>query len=174
MSRTLLALLVPDAEPWVGELRARYDPSAKLGFAPHITLVYPFFDSEDLSASRLRRLDDVAAMHSGLVFGLDRIATFPSTVWLAPEPSAPIAALAAALEAAFPKRPHATREFGHYVPHLSVARNLRGEDAVAEMTLQLASRLPLPGTVSYACQELHVMRRDGQGWRSVHAAPLGV
>ena len=173
MSRTLLALLLPEAEPWVGDLRARFDPSARLGFPPHITLVYPFFDSDDLSAVRLRRLDEVVSAHAVPSFGLDRVDTFPSTVWLAPEPAEPIAALASALEAAFPERPRAAQEFERFVPHLSVARNLRGREALSGMVDALSSRLPPRGTVTYVCQHVRVMQRDAQGWRSIRSSPLG-
>lgn len=45
MSRTLLALMVPQAEPLVGEMRARLDPSARRGLGAHITLGYPWLAS---------------------------------------------------------------------------------------------------------------------------------
>ena len=41
-----LVILVPEAEPVVGRLRQRYDPSAAVGMPAHITLNYPFLPGE--------------------------------------------------------------------------------------------------------------------------------
>jgi 2'-5' RNA ligase len=166
MSRTLLALLVPDAEPLVGDLRARLDPAAKLGLGAHITLLYPFLDSDAIDEAVPARLRAVAADHAPLSFGLDDVGQFPSTVWLAPRPAEAIVALASALEGAFPDRPTTGRVFDGFVPHVSVARNIRGDRNAVIATLGDRLR-SAPGILCH-CAWIHVMRRDDDGWR-VHA-----
>lgn len=172
MSRTLLALLVPDAETLVGDLRATMDPAAKLGLGAHFTLLYPFYDSADITMARLHVLDAVVARHQSLEFALDRVGTFPSTVWLAPTPQGDIVELAHALERAFPGRPETGRTFERFVPHLSVARNVR-RAADRDMVVHELERR-LQGTDAW-CRgaAVHVMARREAGWRSVHHSPLG-
>jgi 2'-5' RNA ligase len=172
VSRTLLALLVPDAESLVGDLRSRLDPAAKLGLGAHFTVLYPFYDSEEVTKAHLETLDAVAAMHRPLVFSLDRIGTFPSTVWLAPTPDAAIVELAHALEHAFPGRPATGRTFERFVPHLSVARNLR-QPAEREVVVSDLERRVRGATALCRCTELHVMGRNSGGWVPIHCSPLG-
>lgn len=170
MSRTLLALMVPEAEPVVGEMRAQRDPSAKLGFGPHITLVYPFLDSGDIDDAVMRRASDIVARHAPQVFRLSEVSTFPSTVWLAPSPVDAIAALAADLERAFPERPVAGQAFAMYVPHVSAARNVRGD--LDGLATKLRERLDRHGPLDCVCNEVAVMVRDAQGWRTLARMPL--
>lgn len=170
MSRTLLALMVPEAEPLVGEMRARLDPSARLGLGSHITLVYPWLDSADVTDEALGRLRRVVAGQAALSFRLDRVDAFPSTVWLSPSPFEAIASLAASLEAAFPERPRIGPTFDRYVPHLSVARNVRKDgDNIA---VALHDRLRRHGPVDCLCKDVHVMERGSAGWRALVSLPL--
>lgn len=172
MSRTLLALLVPEAEPLVADMRARLDPAAKLGLGAHVTLVYPFYDTGDLTSAHHDALRGVAARHPPLSFSLRRIGTFPSTVWLAPDPDAPMIALATALDRAFPGRPATGRSFQQFVPHLSVARNLRRGADVDAVVGELRERIE-DREVSCRCAEVHIMARLEPGWRPIGHAPLG-
>lgn len=163
--------MVPEAEPLVGDLRARLDPAARRGLGAHITLVYPFVDSDAIDDVAIERLRDVARVHAPPSFHLDSVRTFPSTVWLKPSPGDAIAALAAALEAAFPERPRGGRVFPDYVPHLSVARNVRGDRAAIVTTL--ADRLHASGPIRCTCRHVHVMQRSSDAWRSFSSVPLG-
>jgi 2'-5' RNA ligase len=172
MSRTLLAVLVPDAESIVGDLRARLDPSARLGLGAHFTVLYPFFDSGDLVPEHLQRLDKVAAGQAACTVRMARVGCFPSTVWLGPEPAEPLVALAAALEAAFPERPRQGRVHGAFVPHLSVARNVRTAGDRDAVVAALHERLPAGG-VPCRCEAVHVMVRQPRGWQPLHRSPLG-
>lgn len=171
MSRTLLALLVPEAESLVGETRTRLDPSARLGLGAHITLVYPWLDSTEVTAEALIRLRHALAGHTALSFRLDRVDTFPSTVWLAPSPTDAIASLSASVEAAFPERPRIGPGFEHYVPHVSVARNVRKDRD--NIIAALHDRLHIHGPVECLCKDVHVMERGAAGWRTLASLPLG-
>lgn len=171
MSRTLLALMVPEAESLVGDMRARLDPSARLGLGAHITLVYPWLDSGDVTAGVLLRLRGITMAHTAVSFRLDSVDAFPSTVWLAPSPVEAIASLAASLAAAFPERPRIGPDFERYVPHLSAARNVRkGRDNIVAA---LHDRLHIHGPVECLCKDVHVMERDAACWRVLASSPLG-
>jgi 2'-5' RNA ligase len=172
MSRTLLALMVPEAESLVGDTRASLDPSARLGLGAHITLVYPWLDSTDVTDEALIRLRRTVARHAALSFELDRVDTFPSTVWLAPSPSEAIESLAASLEAAFQEKPRVGPDFERYVPHVSVARNVRKDRD--NILAALHDRLHIHGPVECLCKDVHVMERDTAGWRVLASLPLGL
>ncbi len=171
MSRTLLALMVSEAEPLVGDLRARLDPAAKKGLGAHITLVYPFLDSEHITPAIEERLRTVAAVRQPLSFHLDAVRMFPSTVWLAPSPVEAIASLAAALRLAFPESPRRDREFPDYVPHVSVARDVRRDRDAIAATVQ--ERLHAHGPVSCVVRQVHAMERGPDGWKTRLIAELG-
>src|ERR1700754_363460 len=171
MSRTLLALLVPEAEPVVGDLRDRLDPAAKLGLGAHITLVYPFLDSDAITPAAIARLREVALAHAAPAFELATVRTFPSTVWLEPSPSSAIVSLATALERAFPERPRHGREFPDFVPHVSVARNMRRDRDAVIATLE--ERLHSGRPVACLPRHVHVMQREPGAWRTRVAVPLG-
>lgn len=171
MSRTLLALMVPEAEPLVGDLRARLDPAAKKGLGAHITLVYPFLDGELVAPAVEERLHSVAAVRQPLSFQLDAVCLFPSTVWLAPSPVAAIASLATALRLAFPEAPRRDRDFPDYVPHVSVARNVRRDREGIAATLR--ERLHAHGPVPCVARRVHLLEREPEGWRTRLVVELG-
>jgi hypothetical protein len=171
MSRTLLALMVPQAEPLVGEMRARLDPSARRGLGAHITLVYPWLDSADITEEAIRHLGAVTSRHEPVSFRLDRVDTVPSTVWLAPTPTEATVSLANSLEAAFPERPRIGPDFDRYVPHLSAARNVRKHRD--NIVASLHDRLVIHGPVECLCKDVHVMEEGADGWRVLARRPLG-
>lgn len=170
MARTLLALMVPEAEPLVGSFRDQYDPSARRGLGAHITLIYPFIDSELLTPALLARLRNVAADIPAPMFRLAHVDTFPSVVWLAPEPARPIAQIATALERAFPDHPKGGGAFPDFVPHLSVARHVQQEKAalVNELEARLADHGPIYGW----CESLTLLINDHRRWRGAGEFPF--
>ena len=82
MARTLLALLVPEADPVVASFLDQHDPSARRGLGAHITLVYPFIESELLTDAALARLRDTVADVPAPMFRLLEVRTFPAAVEL--------------------------------------------------------------------------------------------
>ena len=165
-----LIVPVPEAEPWVGELRQLYDPSAAVGVPAHITVNYPF--TPHLGRPLEARLQ-LAALLSGFrqfSFALCEICTFPGVIYLAPEPEAPFVALAEAVASLFPDSPPYEGRFADFVPHLTVAQV--DETAVAAVMTEVSERvsavLPVP------CQALHVMLIDNSDtvWKSYAVFPL--
>lgn len=163
MARTLLALLVPEAEAVVGSFRDQYDPSARRGLGAHITLIYPFIDSDLITPAMMARLRDVAADIPAPMFRLAHVGTFPSVVWLAPEPAKPIIQIASALERAFPDHPKGGGAFPDFVPHLSVARQVQHEKAV--VINELEARLADHGPVYGWCESMSLLVSDNRRWR---------
>ena len=118
----------------------------------------------------LDRLRGVAGRHETFAFELADVGTFPSTVWLGPTPADAIARLVIDLQASFPDRPGASPVFDRFVPHVSVARNVRRDhDAIAATC---RARLLSRGAIACRAREIHVMERSDEGWRTLASAPL--
>jgi len=170
MARTLLALLVPEAEPVVASFRDQYDPSARRGLGAHITLIYPFVDSQWLTAGLLARAREVVADIPAPMFRLAQVHTFPSVVWLAPEPSRSIVQIAGALENAFPDHPRGGGAFPTFVPHLSVARQVQHEKAA--IINELHARLADHGPIYCWCESAALLVSENRRWRQVDSFPF--
>ena len=170
MARTLLALLVPEAEPVVASFRDQFDPAARRGLGAHITLIYPFIDSELLTPGLLARVRDVVADLPAPMFRLQEVRTFPSVVWLAPEPAKAITQIASALERAFPDHPKGGGAFPEFVPHLSVARQVQQEQAavINELEARIADHGPIYGW----CESMSLLVSENRRWRELASYPF--
>lgn len=119
--RAALVVIVPEAEPLVGDLRAKHDPIAALGLPAHITINFPFIPGVDPGADTLVRLRKTFAEAQPFAFTLDHIGRFPNVVYLAPTPSAPFVQLAERIADEFPESPPYGGQFDDITPHLTVA-----------------------------------------------------
>jgi 2'-5' RNA ligase len=141
---------------------------ARAGVPPHITLIVPWLNPEDIDDVELARLEGVAAKTAPFEFVLRSVDRFGRRVlWLAPDPARPFLDLTDALDEEFHTPPWAG-EFKDVIPHLTVVHSKDGAelDAVAAA---LDRHLPI------ACQatELRVMLGDGAHWWERAAVPLG-
>lgn len=142
MRISALALEVRGAQPLVGEIRARYDPSGRRGFPPHITLLAPFVPPDEITDALLDDLRELFGRLGPFDFELTRTGRFPGTLYLAPEPVERVAGLIDALVARYPDYPPYGGEFDTVVPHLTVAHGVP-EPTLAALELVVASGLPL-------------------------------
>ena len=145
MPRT--ALVVP-----VAEAAAYY--SALPGVPAHVTILFPFVDSDDVDEAAVAEL--VAAFPS-FDFTLDRIEQFDDgTRWLRPVPTARFADLTAAVAQRFPDCPPYEGAFDEPIPHLTIT----------------AQDVPLP-IASRATEVLLLEEREADGsWSTRRAFPL--
>lgn len=162
--RSSLALLVPDAEPLVGDLRRAHDPAAFAGFGAHVTLLFPFVPAAELTAEIVAHIRCPGGP-LGLVF--DRVARFPGLAYLALRDPAPVVALARALAAAWPAYPPYEGKYPDPVPHLTVAH---GEPAALEAVERvLAPRLPLVTSIAHVTL---MVEDDADRWHERARIPL--
>lgn len=102
--------------------RERYDPGARGGMPPHVTVLYPV-PSDDRTVDLLQdTLSQVLVAHQPFSFRLRTIGEFPGVVYLAPEPAAPFVRLTEDLSSALGIAPYGGR-FDTVVPHLTVAQH---------------------------------------------------
>jgi 2'-5' RNA ligase superfamily len=118
LQESTILVPVPEAEPVVGQLRARLDRAAIRGIPAHVTVLYPFVRPGQITLAVI----DKAAAAVASVQGFD--CRFAGTgwfgdqaVWLAPEPAGPFRALTAAVHAAFPQCPPFGGAFAEVIPH---------------------------------------------------------
>jgi len=67
-SESALTVNVPEAEPYVGALRGRCDPAAKLGVPAHINVLYPFIPPERITHAIVRRVRDTLSSFAAFDF----------------------------------------------------------------------------------------------------------
>jgi 2'-5' RNA ligase len=165
---TGLVVAVPEAVDRVAPVRDAFDPYARIGVPPHVTVLYPFVPPDRLSDAVIADVADVASTIPRFDFELVRVESFDdSTVYLAPAPVEPFVSMTRAFWERFPEHPPYGGGSDVIVPHLTVAAVPLGatREAVEEI---LASELPIPATAS----AVTVMVEDEDGWTVGAEPPL--
>jgi 2'-5' RNA ligase superfamily len=170
MAETAIVVLVPEAEPLVGEHRRRHTEDGAHGIGAHVTLLYPFADASLLDLHRLGDVSDALAAFESFDFALatpNRFPGNPRVLCLRPEPDAPFRAMTAALVAAFPEHRPYGGKYDDPIPHATVA--VGDDDVLDPIERELASALPIPSRATEAV----VMERDEHGrWRPHSRLPF--
>jgi 2'-5' RNA ligase len=170
MAESALAVNVPEAERYVGPLRERFDPAAKLGVPAHITVLYPFIPPERITHTIVRRVRDTLSSFAAFDFRLIRIARFPTALYLAPEPAQPFIGLTEGVMRAFPEYPPYGGQYDSIVPHLTVAQAGPAEHDVAEA--DLIASLPTQAGIEAQCNEVVLIENSSGRWEPMHSFRL--
>jgi hypothetical protein len=158
MGRTALVILVPEADPAVGEIRLQRDSSAARGVPAHITVLFPFLDVDGIDSAALQLL---FSAHPAFDFILDRVERWADgIVWLHPEPSQPFVDLTAAVWRRWPDCPPYAGTVDVVIPHLTVS----------ETPVELQVDLPI---VSRASQVTLLEENADGSWATRETFPLG-
>lgn len=121
---TALLVVVPAAEPAVGEHRARLDPSARVGVPAHLTVLYPFLPPALIDDAVLASLTALFAPVPAFAFTLDRVSWFgDDVVWLGPRDARPFRALTALAWEAFPVLAPYGGQYADVTPHLTIGQH---------------------------------------------------
>lgn len=171
MAQSVLIVPVPEAEPWVRELRERGDPVAALGMPAHVTVLFPFVPPELITQETLATIADALSSIRSFRFTLQRIDRFPETIYLAPEPAQPFIEITETLARAFPEYPPYTGQFTEIVPHLTVVDRSEPSSRTAQREIEaiVKARGPIHATASAV--ELFT---DASGrWSRRHVFSLG-
>ncbi len=156
--RAATSLIVP-----VPAAQRLLDPSARVrGLPAHITVMYPFLRSREMSRRERRRLADALSAVPAFELTASSIGRFPNVVYLKPEPTSSFLAITHAVMALWPQvRPY-EGEFEEIVPHLTVSYGDEAPSGIAE-------HLPITAPI----EEVWLMRRLGRGWVRSARIPLG-
>jgi len=157
--RTALIVVVPEAEPAVGELRLQHDSSAALGVPAHITILFPFAPPDSIDEGALA---DLFARFRPFDFVLDSVERFDEgVVWLHPRPSTLFEDLTAAVWQRWPDHPPYEGEHDEPIPHLTVS----------ETPLEVELELPIAGR-AHEVTLIEESEADGR-WSVRRAFPFG-
>jgi hypothetical protein len=159
--RTALVLPIPEAEALVGEWRKLHDPSAKDGMPAHVTVLYPFRDSEKIDAACIKRLENVCGGTESFELIFAKADRFPGVRWLAPEPRAPIDALTRMLSAEFPYCKPYGGAIVDPIPHLTFAI---GDDAAID-EVERAVKTALVQPIRSRVTQCVLFALTAEGWR---------
>jgi len=150
-------------------LRAHHDPMAHAGVPAHVTLLFPFLATDDLTPAVRRRLARVAEKIQPFGVRFASTGRFPGVLWLAPEPTGPFVDLTERLAAAFPDHPPYEGAHADIVPHLTLAF---GEEAVLDRLERKAVRAGI--ALRRRVEAIEVIAEDGTGrWHARWRLPLG-
>ncbi|MQA35017.1 2'-5' RNA ligase family protein [Modestobacter roseus] len=172
-TETAVLVLVPEADPVIGDHRLQFDVSASWGVPAHVAVVYPFVPPNQVDQGLLTGLRRVLAGLPAFDCVLDHTAWFGEEVlWLAPADDEPFRRLTEAVVAAFPDHPPYRGAHGaDPKPHLSLAERRLGDEAgLRRVEETITGQLPIRsriGTVS-----LFAGTREPDSWHVVAEFPL--
>ena len=172
MSESAFSVRVPEAEALVGGLRNRFDASVHLGVPAHITILVPFMPPEAISAAVLAEVREAICKVPAFAFSLSKVARFPATAYLEPEPAEPFIALTEALVQKFPQFPPFRGEHSSIVPHLTVANGNAGEAAM--VATELAATMKAHGPIHSRCSTVVLIENSSGRWKEMHVFALNV
>jgi hypothetical protein len=112
--RTALVVVLDEAERVVEDFQERFDPAAERMIPAHVTVVFPFADTDTADVAAVR---DVYSGEAPFDYDLARIERFPEHVWLAPEPKNRFVELVARTIDRFPDYPPYGGIFDEVIPH---------------------------------------------------------
>ncbi len=165
-------VLVPtlDVGQLLHELRAQYDPSARAGVPPHVTLMFPFILPSELTETKIAALEGLVGEEPRFEFSLVRVCEFErGVVYLDPEPTEPFARLTKKIRDVFGVVPFGG-EFGDRpVIHLTVAMP-QPRATRKEIAAKLRPMLPIR---TVADQAWLMVGNNSSTWNTVRQMPFG-
>jgi 2'-5' RNA ligase len=170
MAISAFLVRVSKAEACVGSLRARFDATTSLGVPAHITVLAPFMSRERITDAVLREARAAIAESRSFEFTLARVARFPTTTYLAPEPPEPFVRLTEALVRRFPTFPPFAGEFQTIIPHLTVAHGSAAEAEIAATELGLT--MQRHGPIRSICKAVVLLENSSGRWNEMHTFAL--
>ena len=169
---TAIVVPLPELAPAVDGIRRLHTRAGAEGMPPHVTLLIPFVDSEELRPEVVERAANAIAGFPAFVTTLAELRYFDdqdAVLYLAPEPAETFCSLIAALTNAFPDYPPYRGAHPEPVPHVTVAVGDR--TFLRTLEDEVAPRLPVATFVDHAV----LLARDTHArWRPQERLPLAV
>lgn len=167
VGRTGIVVPVPEGQPLLDGVAARFPDAVRPGVPAHLSLLYPFVPAAELDQHVVSTLTSIFAQHVPLSVKFEGIVCTGGFVALRPEPGDGVEALASAVRRRWPDLvPYDGRYDAE--PHLTVAMQTTEERA------GLIERELLPDWVPLSAElrEAWLVEHDGQ-WQLRSRFPLG-
>ncbi|MFG2946245.1 2'-5' RNA ligase family protein [Streptomyces adustus] len=165
--QTALLATAEAVDPLVEHWRQRFDPCASAGIPAHVTVLFPFLDSDRISNAVIDDLRTLIGEHAPFAVRFVECRRFPGVLYLAPEPEQPLRALTETIWARWPEAPPYDGQFAEVIPHLTVASSQQVHE-LDEVEQALATQLPATATIS----SVTLFESDGKRWSRRADFPL--
>lgn len=165
-AKSALFIETPEADALVSPYRRRpgWDVGSHKGIPHHITITIPFVPPAEITGHHHRILSEIGASTSEFSYSLTEVCTFPSALWLRPEPENPFRALVRDAVKHFPDYPPFGGVFDVVQPHVTLALHVAEEERLQEMRAvaekEIGPQLPLTGC---RARQLALYIRDENG-----------
>ena len=159
-------MLVPEAEPVIGDRRATHTRDGARGMPAHVTLLYPFAPEPDLDTLRA-----LAAAGEPFRYMLSSVREWPDgIVWLEPDPAEPFLRLTHEIVERFPDHQPYGGAFvvDELIPHCTVVHT-DDAGARADAAASVAEALP----IDCDANEIWLMHEVDGRWQRHTPFPLG-
>lgn len=170
MPQSALGVTVPEAEPWVKDLRERYDPTAAVGVPAHVTVLFPFISPDLITDSDLASATETFQRFRPFGFRLEKIDRFPESLYLVPEPDEPFILLTEAIAREFPEYPPYGGKFTEIIPHLTIADRSAEFSDIAET--ELSEIMKDLGPIHAVCNVVELYENSSGHWKWAQSFPL--
>ncbi len=168
--QTALVVELPELDAVIDEHRRLFDPARARGLMAHVTALFPFVDTDQLTEGAADAVAAIAAETDPFRATFREVRWFGDNVaWLAPEPADPFIALTVRLAEQFPMHQPYGGEFPDVISHATIGHRgpLDGVDTAAR-----AIEIELP--VSASALSLSLMERDSSDrWILRRRFPFG-
>ena len=172
MKKRESVILVPilSAPPLLKDLRDRYDSNSLHGIPPHITILFPFKNPDEINEKDIDKLKKIFLRVKGFSFVLKRINTFPEVVYLEPSEKEKFINLTKEVMKDFPNYQPYEGKFTKINPHLTIGHELgeRFNEALKNIRKEIEGKLP----IKVKAQEVWLMKSENGRWRLREKFPL--
>jgi 2'-5' RNA ligase len=161
-----LIVPVPSVERVLDEFLGRPPQRATTGIPAHITALFPFAPADAIDTALEAAVAEVVAGFAPFEFRLADVGTFPSVLYLAPEPAQPFVELTNALWSRWPQFPPYGGAYDDVIPHLTVATGRQPPEIIE----RLRRMLPLDARAA----EVWLLTQEPESRWALHRKfPLG-
>ena len=162
MSQSVILIPVPSADPIVGEWRKKYDDVALHGIPSHITLLFPFKESSEIDEEIIQKLDNIFSSVKQFSFILGKINTFPSVVFLEPNPREKFITLTEKIVDIFPENPPWEEKYSSINPHATIA-NISDSKKIDSLKFKIEAGISKKLPIQCIAKEAWLMTEDDKG-----------
>jgi 2'-5' RNA ligase len=171
--QTALTLEVPELDAVVDEHRKLLDPARGRGMMAHITVLYPFIHTGDLTDAALDALTSIATETPPFDAMFGEVRWFGSDIaWLAPTPEEPFVALTRRIVERFPSYQPYGGAFGDIIPHATIGHRGTQQSGLDAAVRQVERQLPVSASVRRL--SLLVREPSTDQWELLRRFALGV
>ena len=179
LGRTALVIPVPEADPALAAVGARYPRLARPGLPAHLTVLYPWLPSAEVGEGARRSCASLAGSVEPAEAVFREVGVHPGMVFLRPAdpgpvdpaPAGPGSAdrLIAGARARWPELPPYGGKYPDSPPHVSLALGEMSPEEVAGVRELVGPLLPLRARLA----ELWLVALGPEGWLAMDRWPLG-